>query len=283
MKGIHLKCKVQARIPSEFGAHRLLLYRNSNLTTINTDSGNDSTTLNGSPSSIDTIPAIESEEDDSFCLVFGNFQSKSLIEDFGNSNEQERTVRGLNLTIQNTDTQNKTPLVRIHSCCFTGETLGSTRCDCAEQLHQSMHLISQNPNGGIIIYLKQEGRGIGLLDKLLCYNLIDNGFNTLTANNFLGHEGDLRTYERACEILQDLGIDRVRILTNNPDKINQLEQCGIKVEERVEMRPKTWSVGDDEQSKIQVMDRDYYLKTKVEKMGHLLEIPSTFKSLSNKN
>ena len=275
-----IECKVQARIPSEFGTHRLLLYR---LTANNSLFGNGNVSDDTTTSS-NSIPESEHE---ALCLVFGNYQSQSLMEKLPHDTEQTRMLRGCNIVINKSVVKEKeAPLVRIHSCCFTGETLGSTRCDCAEQLHQSMHLISKNPNGGIIIYLKQEGRGIGLLDKLLCYNLIDNGYDTLSANNFLGHKGDLRSYEQASQILEDLGVRKVRILTNNPDKVESIRRFGIEVESRIEMKPQSWQSIDSrmdrepEQGEITVQDRDYYLKTKVERMGHLLDIPSVFKTLN---
>jgi GTP cyclohydrolase II len=135
-----------------------------------------------------------------------------------------------------------TPLVRIHSECFTGETLGSVRCDCGDQLSEAIRLMSQS-NNGIIVYLRQEGRGIGLLDKLRAYNLQDLGHDTVAANLLLNHPPDLRSYTVASLILKDLKISKVRLLTNNPDKIEQMEAVGIKVTERVGMIPRHWTKG----------------------------------------
>ena len=133
-------------------------------------------------------------------------------------------------------------LIRVHSECFTGETIGSQRCDCGEQLDEAFRLISTSPTGlGIIVYLRQEGRGIGLLEKIKAYNLQDLGHDTVTANLLLGHNADLRTYGIAGEILRDLGVNRVKLLTNNPDKIDSVEKEGIKVAERVPMVPRGWT------------------------------------------
>jgi GTP cyclohydrolase II len=151
------------------------------------------------------------------------------------------------------------PLIRIHSECFTGETIGSVRCDCGEQLDEAMRLISQPitipPNGstpsmtipgrGVVIYLRQEGRGIGLLSKIRAYNLQDLGHDTVAANLMLGHKADERGYELAGAILRDLGMgleqgEGVRVLTNNPDKVLALEQEGLHVLERVPMIPRSW-------------------------------------------
>ncbi|GAA6010239.1 hypothetical protein JCM10207_005682 [Rhodosporidiobolus poonsookiae] len=133
------------------------------------------------------------------------------------------------------------PLVRIHSECFTGETIGSQRCDCGEQLDEAFRLITL-AGRGVVVYLRQEGRGIGLLEKMRAYNLQDLGHDTVTANLMLGHGADMRTYGVAGAILRDLGVadDGVRLLTNNPDKIRQIEGEGVRVRERVAMVPRSW-------------------------------------------
>jgi GTP cyclohydrolase II len=128
-----------------------------------------------------------------------------------------------------------TTLVRIHSECFTGEVLGSLRCDCREQLWNAQKQMAAV--GGVIIYLRQEGRGIGLLEKLKAYNLQDKGYDTYDANVMLGHGADERKYDEAIFMLQELGITSVRLLTNNQEKIKMLRSGGINVEERIEMRP----------------------------------------------
>ena len=150
-------------------------------------------------------------------------------------------------------------LVRVHSECFTGEVLGSRRCDCGEQLAQAIQLIGQE-GAGIIIYLRQEGRGIGLLDKLRAYNLQDQGYDTVDANLLLGHGEDERDYATAALILKDLGVPSVRLLTNNPLKIESLQACGIPVVARVPLPPGVTT------------ENATYLLTKVRRMHHLLNL-----------
>ena len=148
--------------------------------------------------------------------------------------EKIDTGHSLNLDASN-------PLVRIHSSCFTGETMGSLRCDCAEQLHSAIYQMSA-VNSGLLIYLHQEGRGIGLLSKLFAYNLIDTRkYDTYSANVALGHLPDERDYKVASLILDDLGVDQCKLLTNNPDKIEQLRKDGINITSRLEMVPLSWS------------------------------------------
>ena len=150
-------------------------------------------------------------------------------------------------------------LVRIHSECFTGDVLGSLRCDCGPQLNEAMHQIA-TAGAGIIIYLRQEGRGIGLLDKLRAYNLQDDGYDTVEANLMLGHQADARDYTVAAHMLHDLSVPAVRLLTNNPSKIEGLEQQGISVAERIPMPP------------LLNGENKAYLTTKVERMRHMLNL-----------
>ncbi len=149
--------------------------------------------------------------------------------------------------------------VRIHSECFTGDVLGSRRCDCGEQLDMALHLINQ-VGFGILIYLRQEGRGIGLLKKLQAYNLQDQGLDTVDANIHLGHLADERQYDIAALMLENLEVNSVALITNNPHKIDELTHLGITVSERI---PIETSVHGDNQE---------YLKTKVEKMRHMLSM-----------
>lgn len=148
-------------------------------------------------------------------------------------------------------------LVRVHSECFTGDVLGSRRCDCGEQLRRSMQLIAE-AGRGVIIYLRQEGRGIGLLNKLRAYNLQDQGYDTVDANLVLGHQADEREYGVAALIIQDLGLNSIRLLTNNPHKIDSLRQLGIQVTNREPLEPTIYA------------DNVHYLRTKAERMQHLL-------------
>ncbi len=150
--------------------------------------------------------------------------------------------------------------VRIHSECFTGDVLGSRRCDCGEQLKMAMQLIEQS-GCGILIYLRQEGRGIGLLKKLQAYNLQDEGLDTVDANIHLGHLADEREYGIAGLMLNDLNVSSISLITNNPNKIEELVKLGIQVDRRI---PIETHANDDN------LD---YLKTKVEKMSHLLSMP----------
>lgn len=219
------------------------------------------------------------------------------------------------------------PLVRIHSECFTGETIGSMRCDCGEQLDEALRLIAQPqllskqsiipslptpaasrsaspssptsshsavPGRGVVIYMRQEGRGIGLLEKIRAYNLQDLGHDTVTANLMLGHGADERKYDVAAEILRDLGLsgpdgEGIRLLTNNPEKVGGLAKEGVRVVERVGMVPRDWMCRDGNNSqekdyaewrerragvgligagKASGAELEKYLRTKVERMGH---------------
>lgn len=259
-----------------------------------------------------------------------------------NETEDERIVRGayvgrLSSTsaiasspTASTSKTDEAPLVRIHSECFTGETIGSQRCDCGEQLDEAFRLISLSPEGrGVIVYLRQEGRGIGLLEKVKAYNLQDLGHDTVSANLLLGHHADSRTYDLAACILRDLKVGRVRLLTNNPEKMEQAEKEGISVVERVSMVPRSWRTAEERVARRQMRKRrqqkrfarprttsaeeeeewfeddsesesgtseyergagvgmigagstdsaelDKYLKTKVQRMGHMLALPSPF-------
>src|SRR5229473_2609789 len=150
------------------------------------------------------------------------------------------------------------PLVRVHSQCLTGDVLTSLRCDCRAQLELSLKKISEAPSG-ILLYLPQEGRGIGLMNKLRAYELQDGGMDTVEANESLGFAADAREYEFPAEILKALGAKKIRLLSNNPEKVRQLESAGIRVVERVPCQPRL--------SKISRA----YLQTKKRKMGHLLE------------
>ena len=150
-------------------------------------------------------------------------------------------------------------LVRLHSECFTGDVLGSRRCDCGEQLGFAMQQIAAQGEG-VLVYLRQEGRGIGLLDKLRAYNLQDEGYDTVEANLLLGHQADERDYTVAARILEDLGVQSARLLTNNPEKIDTLQNLGISVSERVPVQPTVYA------------ENANYLFTKVTRMNHMLNL-----------
>src|SRR6476661_5830696 len=150
------------------------------------------------------------------------------------------------------------PLVRVHSQCLTGDVLTSLRCDCRAQLELSLKEIGK-ATAGILLYLPQEGRGIGLMNKLRAYELQDQGMDTVEANETLGFAADVRDYDFPAHILKKLGATKIRLLSNNPEKVRQLEESGIDVAERVACQPRI--------SKISRA----YLKTKKKKMGHLLK------------
>jgi len=150
------------------------------------------------------------------------------------------------------------PLVRAHSECFTGDLLGSMRCDCGPQLRGAIARMAQDPAGGVLLYLAQEGRGIGLVNKLRAYTLQDSGLDTLDANRALGYGADERNFLVAATMLRAVGVERVRLLTNNPDKIAGLTACGIEV------------LGREAHAFDPNGVNDGYLRTKAERFGHIL-------------
>ena len=149
-------------------------------------------------------------------------------------------------------------LVRVHSECLTGDAFGSLRCDCGPQLDSALRQISER-GWGALIYLRQEGRGIGLHAKIQAYHLQDQGADTLDANLKLGLPGDARNYDIAAQILKSIGVTRISLLSNNPDKVEQLQKHGINVEERM---PLLAGIGEDNRE---------YLKTKLDRMGHEID------------
>ncbi|RDW82888.1 putative GTP cyclohydrolase-2 protein [Coleophoma crateriformis] len=247
-----VNCVVRARIPTTTGTEMFLhLYQNNE------------------------------DSKEHLAIVFGNsIRSRSLDAPRPGETEMDRLIRGAytgrlfpgrttstvppeeNKSSQTEPDQPQPPLVRIHSECYTGETVWSARCDCGEQLDEAARLMSlPGSNGGVIIYLRQEGRGIGLGEKLKAYNLQDLGSDTVEANLLLRHPADARSYGLATAMLVDLGQQDIRLLTNNPDKVRAVEgpEREIVVKERVAMIPLAWrGVGG-----IRSEEVGGYLKTKV--------------------
>jgi len=337
---VEVKCMARTRIPTPHGPAFLHLYHN--------------TRDNKEHLAIVIDPAQLSETPDSHPIA-SPIRSQSLDAVWSDTEtEMDRIVRGaytgrLSSTSQRASHPSTKspheghleaavppPIIRIHSECFTGETIGSMRCDCGEQLDEAIRQISlpitlpptpSNPIGtripgrGAVIYMRQEGRGIGLLSKIRAYNLQDMGHDTVTANLMLGHKADERGYEVAAAILRDLGLgwdasrsaasEGVRVLTNNPDKVQALEKEGINISERVPMIPRSWQqrkaaatkttkdtktthvhdhavivqsdLVDGEFTRIAGAtlvgggavhgeDLDKYLRTKVMRMGHMLPL-----------
>jgi GTP cyclohydrolase II len=171
--------------------------------------------------------------------------------------EPARTVEGLVALVMG-DVHSAPPLVRIHSQCLTGDVFGSLRCDCRLQLELALAKIAEE-GAGILLYEQQEGRGIGLMAKLKAYELQDRGFDTVEANEELGFAADCRAYELSAGALKLMGVARVRLMTNNPEKVAALESAGITVTERVSA----------EVESQETFER--YLRTKQEKMGHIFD------------
>ncbi|EJD53966.1 GTP cyclohydrolase II, partial [Auricularia subglabra TFB-10046 SS5] len=287
--GVEVQCLVRTRIPTAHGEVLLHLYRN------NRDS-KEHMAIVVDPAQLRPLD----EQDEQPPLLAPPIRSQSLDARWSDSEtDMDRIVRGAyvgrlsasavagsavapdsrqqHFSASVAGVELPPPLIRIHSECFTGETVGSMRCDCGEQLDEAVRRIAQpvtlqTPSGpiqmpgrGVVLYLRQEGRGIGLLSKLRAYNLQDLGHDTVAANLMLGHGADERRYELAAAMLRDLGLaDGVRLLTNNPDKIAALASEGIRVAERVEMVPKAWRCDQE--------DLERYLKTKITRMGHLLDL-----------
>ncbi|MFT6733025.1 MAG: GTP cyclohydrolase II [Polaribacter sp.] len=175
-----------------------------------------------------------------------------------NSDGKEHVCIGMGELISNVEEQSISPvLVRVHSECLTGDAFSSLRCDCGPQLDSALEKIAKEGKG-LVIYLRQEGRGIGLFNKIKAYNLQDQGQDTVEANINLGFEADQRNFTVAAEFLQQLGINKIRLMTNNPRKVDALELAGIEVVQRVEMK-----VGKNPHN-------EHYLSTKHGKLGHFL-------------
>lgn len=192
---------------------------------------------------------VKMEAEVKIATKFGNFNFAGYSDKIENK-EYIAIIKG--------DIRNKENVsVRLHSECLTGDVFGSKRCDCQDQLHRALHEIEEKGEG-LLIYSRQEGRGIGILNKLKAYKLQDEGYDTVEANHQLGFEDDLRDYAIAAQIIRDLGVKSVSLKTNNPLKIKGLEQYGVNVASREEI-----------EIKVNSYDKKY-LKTKKEKMGHIL-------------
>jgi len=196
-------------------------------------------------------PSIRKLAEADFPTRWGHFRIHGFVGDFEDPSRIEEAV-----ALVLGDVHSTPPLVRIHSQCLTGDVFASLRCDCRQQIEMALSLISE-AGAGILLYEQQEGRGIGLMAKLQAYALQDEGLDTVEANEKLGFKADHRGYELPAGMLKALGVDRVRLLSNNPDKIAALEAAGVAVVERVpcEVEPQ--------------LHAEEYLKTKKEKLGHL--------------
>lgn len=330
---VQVKCMVRTRVPTPHGEVFLHLYHN------NRD--------NKEHLAIVVDPAQFGESNSTPPLHAPHIRSESLDAVWHDGETpMQRIIRGAyvgrltedGFTVSQPDLAPKqsdasiplpAPLVRIHSECFTGETIGSMRCDCGEQLDEAIRRIFQPitfldpmtgeqvtvPGRGAVIYMRQEGRGIGLLSKLRAYNLQDLGYDTVQANLLLGHDADERGYDVAAAILHDLGLgvgnaqsgESIRLLTNNPDKVEKLKNAGVRISEQVPMVPRSWRCqeedltqkdkgidvhlalsSDDEAARLRSAgatligagashgpELEKYLRTKVLRMGHMLSLPSS--------
>ena len=200
---------------------------------------------------IDDIRPLEVESDSFLPTEHGNFRIRVFV---GPDGKEHTTLYTGDIT-----NPENTPIVRIHSECLTGDAFGSLKCDCGPQLQAAMCKI-QEEGCGAIVYLRQEGRGIGLYSKIQAYALQDQGHDTLDANLLLGLPADGRTYDVAAEMLKDLGVGKIRLMTNNPLKINGLIENGIDVEQRLEHIAGISNFNSQ------------YLATKGARMGHLLDL-----------
>ncbi len=200
-----------------------------------------------------STPRLHKAAEADFPTRFGHFRIYGFDGRVG-----DRTEEAVVLEMGDVRHGPRAPLVRIHSECLTGDVFHSLRCDCRAQLELALHMIA-GEGRGLLIYEHQEGRGIGLLNKLRAYELQDAGADTVEANEQLGFESDLRNYELPGEILRYFGLRSVRLLSNNPEKVAAVEAAGVRVEERVPCIVPAMETTES------------YLRTKKEKMGHLLE------------
>lgn len=321
---VEVKCMARTRIPTPHGPAFLHLYHNNRDNKEHLAIVIDPAQL-ADDGSAPLVPHIRSQSLDAVWDANETYMDRITRGAYvGRLSEQAHVASQPSLTpsVRSEMVQDApAPLVRIHSECFTGETIGSMRCDCGEQLDEAIRQISQPvtitlhtpdsdksvsttiPGRGAVVYMRQEGRGIGLLSKIRAYNLQDLGHDTVTANLMLGHKADERGYEVAAAIMRDLGLgggsedSGVRLLTNNPAKVSELAKEGIQIVERVPMVPRQWQCktqddhdhGDEEvharerASGATLLggmvtrgnDLEKYLRTKVLRMGHMLSLPPT--------
>lgn len=237
-----VRCLEKARIPTEFGD--AFLYRYSSDID---DKEHVVWSYGFAPNSVSLSQRLDDENEDEF-IIRGNYSNTLEI------NKEPKTVASH---------LRKYPLVRVHSECFTGDVMGSIRCDCGEQLTESKRQIAAT--GGVIVYLRQEGRNIGLGEKMKAYNIQDLGADTVLANQILGHAADARSFGLANAILEDLGLLEISLLTNNPTKIQSFGN--IRVVDRVSMIPLSWQ---NINRGITSKELDKYMLTKQNRMGHML-------------
>lgn len=262
-----VNCVVRARIPTTIGGSGtemyLHLYQNSE------DNKEHLAIVFGSSIRSQSLDRVREGESEMDRLIRGAYVGRLYP---GRTSSKMPENKDAAKPGQHEITQKGPPLVRIHSECYTGETVWSARCDCGEQLDEAARLMSlPGSGGGVIIYLRQEGRGIGLGEKLKAYNLQDLGSDTVEANLLLRHPADARSYGLATAMLMDLGVKDLRLLTNNPDKVRAVEGPNreIVVKERVAMVPLAWR---GTSGGIRSKEVGGYLKTKIEKMGHMLQM-----------
>ncbi|KAL8721842.1 MAG: hypothetical protein Q9225_001556 [Loekoesia sp. 1 TL-2023] len=265
-----VECIVRARIPTVTGAEMFLhVYQN------NVDNKEHLAIVFGSHIRSKSMFAVRPGETERDRMIRGAYEGRLHPGRISSHAERTPTSDSDGDRIKNTDGPEEVPpLVRIHSECYTGETAWSARCDCGEQLDEAARLMSlPSSTGGVIVYLRQEGRGIGLGEKLKAYNLQDLGSDTVEANLLLRHPADARSYGLATAMLLDLGFggDRgIRLLTNNPDKVRAVEgpHQEIVVKQRVPMVPLAWKSGG--KRGIHSEEIEGYLRAKIGKMGHMI-------------
>ena len=265
-----VNCVVRARIPTVTGAEMFLhLYQN------NVDDKEHLAIVFGSNIRSKSLDAPRSDETELDRMIRGAYIGRLHPGRLSSRYDQNLPETGsLRMPLEENQVRQQPPLVRIHSECYTGETAWSARCDCGEQLDEAARLMSlPDCSGGAIVYLRQEGRGIGLGEKLKAYNLQDLGSDTVEANLLLRHPADARSYGLATAMLLDLGMGGdlgIRLLTNNPDKVRAVEgpKREVVVKERVAMVPLAWKTGG--KKGIHSEEIEGYLSTKIGKMGHML-------------